>query len=224
MVPWGSPVTTLSRLRHAALLAANAASRAPAPAAARAPAPLRAPSGGAGHPPRQPRAPDAQHLANQHVVLAQGLLSQKFQLCQLCQLCRLAGPAPPRAPLAGRAVLERARARRRSSPSRATPRPSGPLHIVETARAAPRIPASRPGHRRLAWASPDTTRAPPIAPAALPLRRPPTPPRASRIAPPSSSRPRPLLGRAAPPRAGRAEPRHPAARLPARRARRAPPR
>ena len=68
----------------------------------------------------------------------------------------------------------------RSSPSRATPRPSGPLHIVETARAAPRIPASRPGHWRLAWPSPDTTRAPPIAPAALPLRRPPTPPRASR--------------------------------------------
>ena len=78
----------------------------------------------------------------------------------------------------------------RSSPSRATPRPSGPLHIVETARAAPRIPASRPGHRCLARPSPDTTRAPPIAPAALPLRRPPTPP-----APPAP-RPPPRLGHA----------------------------
>ena len=48
----------------------------------------------------------------------------------------------------------------RSSPSRATPRPSGPLHIVETARAAPRVPASRPSHRCLAWPSPYTTRAP----------------------------------------------------------------
>jgi hypothetical protein len=36
--------------------------------------PLRAPSGGAGRPTRQPRAPNAQHLAAQHAVLAHGLL------------------------------------------------------------------------------------------------------------------------------------------------------
>ena len=106
-----------------------------------------------------------------------------------------------------RAVLERARARRVFTAVRATPRPSGPLHIVETARAAPRIPASRPGLWCLSWPSPDTMRVP-FAPAALPLRRPrrPAPP-----APRSSSRPRPLLGHAAPPRARRAVPRPPAA-------------
>ena len=67
----------------------------------------------------------------------------------------------------------------------------------------------------------------------LRARRPSRPPRSRSVdrprrpappGPPSSSRPRPLLGRAAPPPAGRAEPRHPAVRLPARRARRPPPR
>ena len=64
-------------------------------------------------------------------------------------------------PIAHCARCSNARARRRVFTAvRATPRPSGPLHIVETARAAPRITASRPGHRCLAWPSPDTTRAP----------------------------------------------------------------
>ena len=95
---------------------------------------------------RQPRAPDAQHLAAQHAVLGQGLLCKNCRLpalpaCQLCQLCKLTRSAPAR--LVGARLdlpsLTTASPSAHQYTSRTSLRlavPHLPLHLLDAARAS----------------------------------------------------------------------------------------